>query len=182
MSLTKIQEFSRKYRVNTHIFNKQVRLIGDNITPGVYPKNVALNIANTLGLDLVEISESSGVSICRVVDFQNFLYKQLQKDQESKKKQSKSLEKEIRFPPYTEESDYSFKLKHVRDFLSKNIKVKVWVLFKGRNIKYLDRGKKILTNLIFETRDLGKPYKDPELEGKKMIVTIIPNKQTNEAK
>lgn len=125
-------------------------------------------------LDLVEISAQGDTPVCRIVDYTKFLYEQKKRQKEMKAKTSKSIVKEIRFGPNTDEHDFEFKLKHARKFLEEGSKVKAFVHFKGRTIIHKDRGEVLLLKFIQELEDLGKIEKLPQLEGKRMFVFINP--------
>lgn len=152
----------------------RVRLVGENIEPGVYSTDEALRMAQEQELDLVEISAQGDTPVCRIVDYTKFLYEQKKRQKEMKAKTSKSIVKEIRFGPNTDEHDFEFKLKHARKFLEEGSKVKAFVHFKGRTIIHKDRGEVLLLKFIQELEDLGKIEKLPQLEGKRMFVFINP--------
>ena len=115
---------------------KEVRLVGDNVEQGVYPILEAVRIAEEQGLDLVEISPTAVPPVCKVIDYQKFLYQQKKKEKEQKAKAAKVVLKEIRFGPQTDDHDYNFKLKHAMGFLKEGCKVKAYVFFKGRSILF----------------------------------------------
>jgi translation initiation factor IF-3 len=148
--------------------------VGENIEPGVYSTDEALRMAQEQELDLVEISAQGDTPVCRIVDYTKFLYEQKKRQKEMKAKTSKSIVKEIRFGPNTDEHDFEFKLKHARKFLEEGSKVKAFVHFKGRTIIHKDRGEVLLLKFIQELEDLGKIEKLPQLEGKRMFVFINP--------
>ena len=122
-------------RINNEIRVPQVRLVGDNIAePGIYPIAKALKLADELELDLVEISAKADPPVCKILDYQKYLYQQKKKAKEMKSNASKVVIKEIRFGPNTDEHDFQFKLKHAMEFLQEGAKVKSSVFFKGRSI------------------------------------------------
>lgn len=164
------------YRINESITNvKQVRLVGDNVEQGIYDYFQAMKIADELNLDLIEISSNDGIPVCRVADYQKFLYQQKKK---KKGQESKQIEtKEIRFTPNIGDNDYQFKLKHAMEFLKDGNKVKASVFFKGRSVTYADQGELLLANFCNDLADYGKPNKVPKLEGKTMDVTLTPIKK-----
>ena len=128
-----------------------MRLVGDNIPEqGVYPVSQALKIADELGLDLVEISAKADPPVCKVIDYQKYLYQQKKKAKEMKANAAKIVIKEIRFGPNTDEHDFQFKLKHAQEFLQEGSKVKASVFFKGRSILYADQGEKLLLRFAVE--------------------------------
>jgi translation initiation factor IF-3 len=127
-------------------------------------------------LDLVEISPSANPPVCRVIDYQKYLYEQKKKQKEMKAKSSKIVVKEIRLGPQTDEHDFNFKLKHAVRFLQEGNKVKVEVLFRGRTIIYKDQGETQLLKFAEALLDYGKPEMLPKLEGKRMMMIIAPKK------
>ena len=165
-------------RINYLIKDLTVRLVGDNVTNGVIDTKNAIRIAREMELDLVEISgpQNGNPSICRIVDYQKYLYDKKKKDKDKKKKQklSQSEVKEIRMTPNIDEHDFNFKLNHARNFLTNNDKVLVSVFFKGREITYKDQGQIVLLNFAKELEDIGIPEYLPKLEGKKMLMMIKP--------
>jgi translation initiation factor IF-3 len=155
---------------------KEVRLVGDNVEQGVYPFDEALRIADQLELDLVEISPNAEPPVCKIVDYQKFLYQQKKKEKEQKAKSSKVILKEIRFGPQTDDHDYNFKLKHAIEFLKEGCKVKAYVFFKGRSILFKEQGEVLLLRFASELEDYAKVDQLPQLEGKRMIIMFSPKK------
>ncbi|OFX27739.1 MAG: translation initiation factor IF-3 [Bacteroidetes bacterium GWA2_31_9b] len=163
------------HRINEHIRVKAVRLVGDNIeNPDVYLIQDALKKAEELELDLVEISPNADPPVCKIVDYQKFLYQQKKKQKEIKSKAVKVILKEIRFGPQTDEHDYNFKLKHAQKFLEDGAKVKAFVFFKGRSILFKEQGEILLLRLAQDLEEYGKVEQLPRLEGKRMIIFIAP--------
>ena len=164
-------------RINEHIKGvSQVRLVGDNVETGIYSFDEAMKIADNLELDLVEISPNAAPPVCKIVDYSKFLYQLKKREKEKKANSSKIVIKEIRFGPQTDDHDFNFKLKHAREFLKEGNKVKAYVFFKGRSILFKDQGEVLLARFAQELEDLGKPEQIPQLEGKRMIITIAPKK------
>ena len=130
------KEKGDQHAINDNIRAKEVRLVGDNVEQGVYPIAEALRIADELELDLIEISPNANPPVCRVLDYQKFLYQQRKRLKEQKAKSTKVVVKEIRFGPQTDDHDYNFKLKHAIEFLKEGSKVKAYVFFKGRSILF----------------------------------------------
>ncbi len=128
-------------------------------------------------LDLVEISPNANPPVCKIIDYQKFLYQQKKKAKEMKANASKVVIKEIRFGPQTDEHDFQFKLKHAKSFLSDGAKVKAYVFFKGRSILFSEQGEQLLLRFAVELEDYGKAEQMPRLEGKRMIMMIAPNKK-----
>lgn len=164
-------------RINEHIKGvSQVRLVGDNVETGIYSFDEAMKIADNLELDLVEISPNAAPPVCKIVDYSKFLYQLKKREKEKKANSAKIVIKEIRFGPQTDDHDFNFKLKHAREFLKEGNKVKAYVFFKGRSILFKDQGEILLARFAQELDDLGKPEQIPQLEGKRMIITIAPKK------
>ena len=162
-------------RINEEITASQVRLVGENIEEqGVYPVSKAIKMADELGLDLVEISAKADPPVCKIMDYQKFLYQQKKKAKEMKSNSAKIVIKEIRFGPNTDEHDFQFKLKHAQEFLQEGSKVKASVFFKGRSILYSDQGEKLLLRFAVELEEYGRAEQMPKLEGKRMIMMISP--------
>jgi translation initiation factor IF-3 len=151
-----------------------VRLVGDNIEVGVYTLPQAMEKAEELGLDLVEISPKADPPVCKIIDYKKFLYEQKKREKIMKAKASKVVVKEIRFGPNTDDHDYDFKKKHAEKFLKDGAKLKAYVFFKGRSIVYKDQGEILLLKLASELEELGKVEQMPRLEGKRMTMFIAP--------
>ena len=165
-------------RINDKIRGvKEVRLVGDNVEQGVYTYEEAMRIADDQNLDLVEISASAVPPVCRILDYQKFLYQKKRKEKEIKANSAKVVIKEIRFGPQTDEHDYNFKLKHAQEFLKDGNKVKAYVFFRGRSILFKDQGELLLARFANDLEEYGKVEAMPKLEGKRMIVNISPKKQ-----
>lgn len=153
-----------------------VRVVGENVTVGIYQLREALDIAQEQDLDLVEISPSANPPVCKVIDYKKFLYELKKKQKEIKAKTAKVVVKEIRLGPHTDDHDFNFKLKHAINFLEDGAKVKVDVFFKGRNIIYKEKGEIILLKFAQELEEYGKVEQLPKLEGKRMIMIVSPKK------
>jgi len=165
-----------QHKINEKITVPEVRLVGENVEPGVYPTSKALEMAEEEGLDLVMITEKANPPVCRIVDYKKFLYEQKKKEKELKAKQQKVVIKEIRFGPQTDEHDYEFKKRHARSFLEEGSKLKAYVFFKGRSIIFKDQGEILLLKLAQDLEDIGKVEQLPKLEGKRMIMMMAPKK------
>ena len=164
--------------INEEITAPQVRLVGDNIAePGIYPIAKAMQMADELELDLVEISAKADPPVCKILDYQKYLYQQKKKAKEMKSNASKVVIKEIRFGPNTDEHDFQFKLKHAQEFLQEGSKVKASIFFRDRSIMFKDQGEKQLLRFAVELEDYGRPENMPVLEGKRMIMMLTPNKK-----
>ena len=170
-----MQEKEAAHRINNFITAPQVRLVGENIEqPVVVSLREALDKAEELGLDLVEISPKADPPVCRIVDYSKFLYQQKKKAKEIKAKVTKVVVKEIRFGPNTDDHDYNFKLKHAENFLKEGAKVKAYVFFWGRQIVFKDQGEILLLRFATDLEDLAKVEQMPRLEGKRMILVLAP--------
>lgn len=166
----------QQYRVNEQIHVREVRIVGEGIESKVVPTREALQLADQMGVDLVEISPTAQPPVCRLIDYSKFLYQIKKKAKEMKAKQVKIDVKEIRFGPQTAEADYAFKLKHAIEFLSQGNKVKAYVFFKGRSIVFKEQGEVLLLRLANDLEEVGKVESMPSLEGKKMIIMLAPKK------
>ena len=165
------------HRINENIRGvKEVRLVGENVEPGVYPIEKALEIAEEQNLDLVEISAKADPPVCRVIDYQKFLYQLKKREKELKAKTAKVVVKEIRFGPQTDEHDYNFKLKHAQNFLKEGCKVKAYVFFKGRSILFKEQGEVLLLRFANDLEEYAKVEQLPILEGKRMTIQLSPKK------
>ena len=165
-------------RINNRITAPQVRLVGDNIPePGVYPIAKALRLADELDLDLVEISAKADPPVCKILDYQKYLYQQKKKAKEMKSNSAKIVVKEIRFGPNTDEHDFQFKLKHAQEFLQEGSKVKATIFFRGRSIMFADQGEKQLLRFAVELEEYGRAESMPSLEGKRMTMMLAPVKK-----
>ena len=168
----------QELRINNRITAPQVRLVGDNIPePGVYPIAKALRLADELELDLVEISAKADPPVCKILDYQKYLYQQKKKAKEMKSNSAKIVIKEIRFGPNTDEHDFQFKLKHAQEFLQEGSKVKASIFFRGRSIMFADQGEKQLLRFAVELEEYGRAESMPSLEGKRMTMMIAPVKK-----
>ena len=165
-------------RINEEITVPRVRLVGDNIPEqGIYSISEALKKADELGLVLVEITAKADPPVCKIIDYQKYLYQQKKKAKEMKANSTKVVIKEIRFGPNTDEHDFQFKLKHAVGFLEEGSKVKASVFLKGRSILYVDQGEKLLLRFALELEEYGRAEQMPKLEGKRMMMMIAPIKK-----
>ena len=172
------QKAEDELNINEEIKAPQVRLVGDNIPEqGVYPIAKAMALADELELDLVEISAKADPPVCKILDYQKYLYQQRKKAKEMKNNSSKIVIKEIRFGPNTDDHDFDFKLKHAQEFLQEGSKVKASVFFKGRSIVYAEQGEKLLLRFAVELEEYGRAEQMPKLEGKRMLMMIAPVKK-----
>ena len=167
-----------QHRVNEQIKATSVRVVGENITQGVYPLKQALAMAEAAGADLVEISPNAEPPVCRIIDYSKFLYQLKKKQKEIKAKSVKVVVKEIRFGPQTDDHDFNFKLKHAIGFLQDGDKVKAYVFFKGRSILFKEQGEVLLLRFANDLEEYAKVEQMPLLEGKRMTISLSPKKAT----
>jgi translation initiation factor IF-3 len=181
------QQQEAQNRINDQIRVPEVRLVGENmeqissvvgqeVTTGVYPTRKVREWAERMELDLVEISPNAVPPVVRIVDYNKFLYDKRKKEKELKAKTAKTVLKEIRFGPNTDDHDFEFKVRHAKEFLTEGAKVKAYVQFKGRAIVFKDRGELLLLKFLKELEELGAPESLPKLEGRRMIVIVTPKK------
>jgi len=163
-------------KINREIRAKSVRLVGENIENQnqVVSIGQAMRMAEEMELDLVEISPTAEPPVCRILNYQKYLYQQKKKQKEIKAKTVRVVVKEIRFGPNTDDHDYNFKLKHAINFLDEGAKVKAFVFFKGRAIVYKEQGEILLLRFAQDLEEYGKVDQMPKLEGKRMIMFLSP--------
>ncbi len=171
------KEQQQEHRTNHMIRVPEVRLVGDNVEAGIYSFPDALKIAQSLELDLVEISPGAKPPVCKVIDYNKFLYDEKKKKKEMKAKSKTSEVKEIRFTPNTDDHDFEFKVKHAEKFLGDGDKVKAHVQFKGRAIMFKERGELLLLKFADRLKDVGALEGLPKMEGKRMLVMFAPKAQ-----
>ncbi|MFN5070916.1 MAG: translation initiation factor IF-3 [Cyclobacteriaceae bacterium] len=162
------------YRINERILAQRVRVVGENIKVDVYPTSVAIKMAQDLGLDLVEISPNADPPVCKIIEYSKFKYEQKKKQKEIKANAQKTVVKEIRFGPNTDDHDFNFKVKHALKFLAEGAKVKAYVHFAGRSIVYKERGEILLLKFAQSLEEVGKVEEMPRLEGKRMYMMVAP--------
>ncbi len=166
-----------QHRINGNIRNTpMVRVVGDDIEAGVYPIAKAIEMAEELGVDLVEIAPNVDPPVCKIIDYGKYLYELKKKAKEVKAKASKVVVKDIRFGPHTDEHDYQFKKNHAMKFLQEGSKVKAFVFFRGREIVFKEQGTILLLRFASELEEWGKAEQLPVLEGKKMLMVLAPKK------
>ena len=162
-------------RINSEITAPEVRVVGDNIEqPSVMSIRDALRLADEMELDLIEISPKAVPPVCRIADYQKYLYQQKRKAKELKANQAKVVVKEIRFGPQTDDHDYNFKLKHAENFLKEGAKVKAYVFFRGLSIVFKEQGEILLLRFATDLEELAKVEMMPKLDGKKMNMILAP--------
>ena len=177
------------YQINDRILSTKIRLVGENldivseiaghkVESEVYATRQVLDWAFELGLDVVVISPKANPPVARVIDFKKFLYQKKKKEKEIKAKTAKTVIKEIRFGPNTDEHDFDFKLRHAKKFLGDGAKVKAYVHFRGRTIVFKDRGELLLLRFLKELEDFGAAENLPKMEGRRMTVIVSPSKKS----
>ena len=171
------KEQQQEHRTNNMIRVPNVRLVGENVTVGVYPTTEALKMAQDQALDLVEISPNADPPVCKIIDYNKFLYEKKRKEKEMKAKSKASEVKEIRFNPNTDDHDFDFKAKHAEKFLKDGDKVKAYVQFKGRAIQFRERGELLLLKFAERLNEVGVLEGMPKMEGKRMLAIWAPKSQ-----
>ena len=178
-----------QFRVNENIRIPEIRLVGDNMDDisraagktieagNVYQTRQAREWAEELGMDLVEISPNAKPPVCKIIDYNKFLYEKKKREKELKSKTSKTVIKEIRFGPNTDDHDFEFKLRHAQKFLEEGAKVKAYVMFRGRSIVFKERGELLLLKFLKELEEFGSAEMLPKMEGRRMTVIISPKKK-----
>ncbi len=175
------KEQQQEHRTNHMIRVPQVRLVGDNVEVGVYSTQEALRMAQDQQLDLVEISPQADPPVCKIIDYNKFLYEKKKKEKEMKAKSKSAEVKEIRFTPGTDDHDFDFKSKHAETFLKEGNKVKAYVQFKGRAIMFKERGELLLLKFAERLAEVGQPEALPKMEGKRMLIIFAPKAQKKKA-
>jgi translation initiation factor IF-3 len=176
------KEQQQEHRTNHMIRVPQVRLVGDNVEVGVYSIQEALRMAQDQQMDLVEISPNADPPVCKIIDYNKFLYEKKKKEKEMKAKAKVSEVKEIRFTPNTDDHDFNFKAKHAETFLKEGNKVKAYVQFKGRAIQFKDRGELLLLKFAERLAEFGALEGMPKMEGKRMLAIWAPKAKKKAAK
>ncbi len=171
------KEQQQEHKTNFMIRVPQVRLVGENVEVGVYDTQAAQRMAQDQGLDLVEISPQADPPVCKIIDYNKFLYEKKKKEKEMKAKSKVSEVKEIRFTPNTDDHDFDFKSKHAENFLKDGNKVKAYVQFKARAIMFKERGELLLLKFAERLVQAGTLESMPKLEGKRMFAIFAPKSQ-----
>ncbi|MFT3934623.1 MAG: translation initiation factor IF-3 [Chitinophagaceae bacterium] len=171
------KEQQQEHRTNHMIRVPQVRLVGDNVEVGIYSIQEALRMAQDQQLDLVEISPQADPPVCKIIDYNKFLYEKKKKEKEMKANSKVSEVKEIRFTPNTDDHDFDFKAKHAESFLKDGNKVKAYVQFKGRAIQFKERGELLILKFAERLAEFGVLESLPKMEGKRMLAIWAPKSQ-----
>ncbi|MBU1121081.1 MAG: translation initiation factor IF-3 [Candidatus Omnitrophica bacterium] len=161
--------------MNDRIFSSSVRLIGpEGEQLGIFPRDLALRKAVEAELDLVEIAPQAKPSVCRIMDYSKFKYEQIKREKEAKKHQKQSQLKEIRLRPRIGDHDYEVKLKHIKEFLEKRHKVRIRMMFKGREMAHKEIGRRLIDKLMQDVDKFGKIDKDPQMLGRTLVLILGP--------
>ncbi len=164
-------------KVNEEIRASQVRVIDvDGSQLGVYTVKDALKVAAERGQDLIEIAPQAKPPVCKIIDYGKFRYEQQKREKLQRKNQTVSVLKEIRLHPNTDVHDFEFKAKHAINFLEEGNKVKVSVMFKGREMAYTEQGEELLNKFIEKVEDIAKIESPIKMEGRNMNVILVPSK------
>jgi translation initiation factor IF-3 len=170
-------------RINERIRVPQVRVIGDEGEQlGVMDIRDAVRAAREKGLDLVEVAATADPPVCRIIDFGKFQYEAKKKANEAKKKQVTITVKEVKFRPGTDDHDYSYRMKHAREWLEEGDKVKATIWFRGREMTHRELGARILERLENDLIDVGEVEARPRMEGNQMFIILGPKKHKGTAK
>ena len=165
-------------RINERIRAREVRLVGaDGEQIGVKPLPEALHIAREHDLDLVEVAPNANPPVCKIMDFGKFKYEQDVRRKESRRKTSNVVIKEMKFRPKIDEHDYTTKTKHVERFLNEGSKVKITIMFRGREMAHPELGKKILDRIAEQVKDVGNVEAAPRVDGRNMLMVLAPVKK-----
>jgi translation initiation factor IF-3 len=164
------------YKINDKIRAREVRIVGDFVEGGnaVLSLSEAIKLAEANELDLVEISPTASPPVCKIIDYAKFKYEQKKKQKEIKANAAKTVLKEIRFGPNTDDHDFNFKLKHAINFLKEGSKVKAYVHFVGRTIVFKERGEMLLLKFAQALEEYGAVEQMPKMEGKRMFLFLAP--------
>ena len=166
---------SSRININRNIRAKEVRVIDpDGNQIGVIPTYKAIAVANDFGLDLVEVSPNANPPVCKIMDYGRYKYEQTKKKQEAKKKQATFQLKEIKLRPKTDEHDLKTKINHIKKFIERKDKVKVTVIFRGREITLSQLGRDLLERVAQETEEIASVEQHPKFEGRTMIMVLSP--------
>lgn len=172
----------REHRINQEIRVPEVRLVGlkdagfEDMEDGVYPTRQALDMAQDIEVDLIEVAAAAKPPVCRIMEYSKFKYELKKRKKEAKAKQATVVMKEIRFGPNTDDHDFNFKLRHAQKFLTEGNKLKAYVQFRGRNIIYKNRGADMLAKFAEELDEIAKIEMSPKMEGRRMIMILAPRK------
>ena len=166
---------SNRININRNIRAKEVRVIDpDGNQIGIIPTYKAIAVANDFGLDLVEISPNADPPVCKIMDYGRYKYELTKKKQEAKKKQTTFQLKEIKVRPKTGDHDLNTKIGHIKKFINRKDKVKVTVIFRGREITLTQQGRMLLQKIVQETEEIASVEQHPKIEGRTMVMVLAP--------
>ena len=175
ISVVSLSIKSDNVRVNEEIRASQVRVIDvDGTQLGVFTVKDALKLSNERGQDLIEIAPQAKPPVCKIIDYGKFRYELQKKEKLQKKNQQVSVLKEIRFHPNTDVHDFDFKTRHAINFLEEGNKVKATVVFKGREMAYVELGENLLKRFLERVQDIAKVEVEPKMEGRNMSLIVVP--------
>ena len=163
----------RYIRTNRKIFAKTVRLIsaeGEQL--GIFPRDHAMKKAEEAGLDLVEVAPGANPPVCRIMDFAKYKYEQEKRAREARRHQKHSQLKEVRLSPRIGTHDYQIKLKHIQEFLEKGHKVRIRMMFRGREVTHQEIGRKLMNKLVTDIERIGKVEKEPHMLGRSLMIIL----------
>lgn len=170
-----MRPISKGLRVNERIRIKEVRVISpDGTQLGILPIEQALQTAYGLHMDLVEVAPEARPPVCRIMDYGKYRYEQSKKAREAKKKQTIIELKEIKLRPKTEEHDFQFKVRHAERFLKEGNKAKITMMFRGREVIRMDRGKVLLNRFVEALKDVAVVEQQAKVEGRNMTMILAP--------
>jgi len=170
-----VNRIVKEASINWEIKAPEVRVIDpDGKQVGVLSVKEAIRIAEERGMDLVEVAPNSQPPVCRIMNYGKYKYQQSKRTQEARKHQTVIRIKEVKVRPRTEEHDFQFKLRHVKRFLDEGNKVKISMLFRGREIAHPEFGKEVLNRFIEEVKDMTVIEQSPRLEGRNMVMILAP--------
>lgn len=157
------------------------KAVGREIVSDIYSTREAIKMADAMDMDLIEISPKADPPVCRITDYKKFLFDKKKKEKEMKAKTVKTVIKEIRFGPNTDDHDFNFKARHAEKFLKDGAKVKAYVHFRGRTIVFKERGEVLLLRFVKHLEEFGTIESLPRMEGRRMFVLIAPKKSAIKA-
>ncbi len=170
-----MKDIEKRIRVNQGIRAREVRVIGpEGEQFGIMPPAEAIRVAEEKGLDLVEVAPTAVPPVCRIMNYGKFKYEQSKKQHIMKQHQKVSHVKEVKVRPHIDTHDLEFKMRHARRFLEDGNKAKVTMMFRGRELSHIERGKNVLEEFVKGVEDIGVVEQPPTMEGRNMIMIIAP--------
>ncbi len=173
---------SNEPRINDRIRAREVRLVAaDGEQIGIKPLPEALAMARAQGLDLVEVAEKANPPVCRIMDYGKYKYEAAQRAKESRRKSTNIVIKEMKYRPKIGQGDFDTKTRKVEQFLGEGHKVKITIMFRGREMQHPELGKKILDEVAEKVSHVGRVEVVPKLDGRNMIMVLAPDKKAQAA-